>query len=424
MTVPSASRVWLLAVLCTAPVLAWSWPLGIGVWRGLGVLAGWAGAALLVVCTLLLVREPRLVRALGGVQSTLLGHHVFGTLGYALLLLHPLALALDENLGGAGRGWALLDPRGQGPAMGLGWAAVLQLMAALAATFGPQLAWRRWRAWHQLLTLALLLGLLHVAQLLGNRGPWPWLAAAAALALVVRRFALDRGLTAHPYRVARVAHPAARVTEATLTPLGGALSLHPGQFVLLAFDPESRPVAEPGRGHAREFHPITVSAIEADGGLRVAIKALGPWSSQVQALRPGALARLQGPFGDFRPDEVRGPRLWVAGGIGITPFMAALRHAAPTDPTTLLYLVSDPSSAAFVDELRALADAQPALTLHVQASRDAAVDLPPLLDRVPALAQRQVSACGPGPLVAALRAALVARGVPATAVHAERFDFR
>jgi predicted ferric reductase len=411
-------RVPLLAAAWVGAVLAWAWPSGIGAWRSAGVLAGWAGAALLVASTLLIVRDPRLARALGGVEAMLHGHHICGTLGYALLLLHPLALALDEARQGADRGWALLDPRGQGPALWLGWVALLLLMAALATTFSLHLAWRRWRGWHRMLGPAVLLGLLHVALLLGATGPWPWLLAAALLALAWRRGALDRGLTARPYRVTAVDHPAAQVVEATLAPLGGALALQPGQFVLLDFE------GAPGLGPAREFHPITVSAIEPGGVLRVAIKALGPWSTRVQALQPGALARVQGPFGDFRPDASPAPRLWVAGGIGITPFVAALRGGPPAGPVTLIYLVRDPASAAFADELAAMARALPNLTLHLQTSRDAAADLPALLDRVPGLATHHVSACGPAPLVDALRAALAARGVPASALQAERFDFR
>jgi ferredoxin-NADP reductase len=140
--------------------------------------------------------------------------------------------------------------------------------------------------------------------------------------------------------------------------------------------------------------------------------------------------RLQGPFGSFLQDETvpsdaqRSPWLWVAGGIGITPFIAVLSHAVPDRPLTLVYLVGDPGAAAFADELQQIADRHPQLTLLMQGSRNAAADLPPLLDRVPHLAQCQVRACGPAPLVQALREALAARGLPPGAVQAERFDFR
>ena len=49
-------------------------------------------------------------------------------------------------------------------------------------------------------------------------------------------------------------------------------------------------------------------------------------------------ARVQGPFGVFLAERPSGPELWVAGGIGITPFIALLRVVSPAWPTTLLYL--------------------------------------------------------------------------------------
>jgi ferredoxin-NADP reductase len=141
-------------------------------------------------------------------------------------------------------------------------------------------------------------------------------------------------------------------------------------------------------------------------------------------VQPGTTVRVQGPFGDFLPGVQDGPQLWVAGGIGVSPFVAALRAGSLAQPTTLLVLLRDARADAFAVELQQLAGQQPRLTLVLRSSRDAGVDLPPLLDAVPGLAQRQVLACGPGPLLQVLAAALAERGVPATALHAESFDFR
>jgi predicted ferric reductase len=421
---PPHARVPLLVVGLLAAVLAWAWPAELAPWRAVGVATGWAGTALIVASTALIVREPRLAHWLGGVEAMLRGHHVAGTLGYALLLLHPLALALDEALQDGGHGWDVLDPRAQGSAERLGWAALLLLMAGLASTFSVRLRWRRWRAWHHVLAGGVVLALLHIERLLGDPGLWWLLAAAVALALGLRYLALDRGLTALPYRVAAVQHLGPQVVEATLAPLASPLPVQPGQFVLLAFG------HGPGFHGCGEFHPFTVSAAGARGELRVAIKALGPCSAHAQQLSEGTAVRLQGPFGRFllddqgRPEAAAGPQLWVAGGIGITPFIAALRHAAPAAPLTLLYLVRAVDGAPFVEELQQLAAAHPTLGLRLQASRDAAVDLPALLDQVPALAQCQVRACGPAPVLQALRRALADRGVPADALRAEQFDFR
>lgn len=405
-------RLPLLLLGALAAVLAWAWPQDLEPWRTLGLLSGWAGTTLLVASLLLLLRLPGAVRALGGLQALQQAHHHCGVLAYALLLLHPLALAAG------GGGWSLLDPRPHGPAVWLGWLALLGLMAGLAATFALRLPYRRWHAWHHLTGAAVVAGLAHVALLLADP-PLLWtLALVAALALGLRYTWVDRGALARPYRVQAVHSVAPQVVEATLLPLAAALQARPGQFVLLALG------AGPGFAGCGEFHPFTVTQAQGDGTLAVAIKALGPCSTHAQQLTAGTAVRVEGPFGTVFDRPAQLPQLWVAGGIGITPFIAALRDGPLTQPTALLLLAADAASAPFAAELQHHAGQQPLLQLLVRSSRDAALDLPPLLDAVPDLAQREVRACGPDALVQVLRTQLAGRGVPPQRVHADRFDFR
>jgi len=75
----------------------------------------------------------------------------------------------------------------------------------------------------------------------------------------------------------------------------------------------------------------------------------------------GALADVEGPVGTFtfpaRPDVRR--FLFVAGGTGIAPLRAMLRHAlaVPHDNIGLFYSARTPDDFAYVTDLRALADA-------------------------------------------------------------------
>lgn len=100
----------------------------------------------------------------------------------------------------------------------------------------------------------------------------------------------------------------------TLAPRGRAMRWRPGQFVFLG-------APEAGMG---EPHPFTIaSAPRADGSMTLAIRALGGWTRRLPgALREGAAVRVEGPYGrfDFRQGGAR--QVWLAGGIGITPFLA------------------------------------------------------------------------------------------------------
>lgn len=410
-----------VAFALPALAVAWAWPQGLTPWRSAAIVSAWVGTGLLVASLLLMVREPRLARALGGLESMLRWHHRCGVAGYLALLAHPLALALDAQAEDPALVRAVLDPRLQPWPVDLGWGALLLLMAGLATTFMPALAYRRWRATHFALGFAVAAGLAHVLVLLGHA--WvPLLGAGlAGLALAWRFVLLDRGWRSLAYRVAKVTHPAAAMVEASLAPMAAGLRAEPGQFVLARFLDGERYAA------CGAFHPFTVSEAGPGSRLKVAIKALGPCSAQLQSLQPGAVVQLQGPFGEFLAAEggaTPRPQLWVAGGIGITPFIAALRQRPCSRPTTLLYLVRRQADAAFARELRTMADAQPLLTLWMQGTGDAPPALEPWLARLPELPHTEVQVCGPPALVQALLPLLAARGVPPGQVHHEAFDFR
>lgn len=87
-----------------------------------------------------------------------------------------------------------------------------------------------------------------------------------------------------------------------------------------------------------------------------------------QALRPGDQLELRGPIGGYFTWQVvdGGPLLLIAGGSGVVPLMAMLRHRAAqraTLPARLLYSARDAESRIYQRELAGLAADDPALTV-------------------------------------------------------------
>ena len=80
----------------------------------------------------------------------------------------------------------------------------------------------------------------------------------------------------------------------------------------------------------------------------------------------GAVAVLEGPYGEFSyRTSVRPEQVWVAGGIGITPFLSMARSLEPSEREVELYYgVKSRPAAYFADELAALQD-RGVLKLHV-----------------------------------------------------------
>lgn len=155
----------------------------------------------------------------------------------------------------------------------------------------------------------------------------------------------------------------------------------------------------------------------------------------VDELRPGDRFELRGPIGGYFVwrAEMTDPLLLVAGGSGICPLMAMLRHRAAlasTVPTRLLYSARSLDDVIYRAELDRLAQGeglQVALTLTRSQPEDwkgfnrrvdremlAAVEWPP--ERRPL-----AFVCGPTPFVEAVASALVALDHPAERVRTERF---
>lgn len=404
------------AALIALPVL-WALPEELPLWRSLGILTGWIGCGSLLASLLFMVRESWLAKGLGGLEGMYRWHHRLGVVAYVALLLHPLALAADGWNEMPAFAWASLAPWQQSWPVWLGWASLLALMTGLATTFSQRLAYGTWRSLHWLLAAAVVLGFGHLLLL----GLDTSLLGAPLLAIAFitwRALRSDLGLGARPYVVSRVAHPAQAMVEVTLRPLARPARAEPGQFVLVAFAEGPR-----FRG-CGEYHPFTISGLGDEGQISLAIKALGDCTRHLQAVEPGVAVRLQGPFGDFLANSSGMPALWVAGGIGITPFLAALRHGSLPHPVRLLYFHRDAADAAYREELATLVRERPGLSLSEVASVDDLPDLSACLPAAAELAGLGCHLCGPPGLIDSAIRILQERGVPPAHIHFERFDFR
>lgn len=91
-----------------------------------------------------------------------------------------------------------------------------------------------------------------------------------------------------------------------------------GQFAYLSF-----------KGDTEDPHPFTVAGVNKDTGeLFFWIKNVGKWTQSILGKKPGDPIEVEGPWGTFLPDFTRPePTLWVAGGVGIAPFIAWMELA-------------------------------------------------------------------------------------------------
>ena len=181
--------------------------------------------------------------------------------------------------------------------------------------------------------------------------------------------------------------------------------------------------SEPERGDEID---ITVERI-ADG-------EVSPFLHDVVV--PGDRLEVRGPIGGYFVWEASldGPLFLVAGGSGVVPLMAMLRHRAAaksTSPTRLLFSSREPDEIIYREELDRLADRSDGLEVAYTLTRRQPSDwmgyrrriddrmLAEVIEPLGTTARSYI--CGPTALVETAANALVRLGLPVDRIRTERF---
>jgi len=385
---------------------------------GFSLLSAWLGSGMITASLLLMIRESVWASWFGGLQQMYQWHHHLGIAGSILLLAHPLLLAVDYWPLGSAVTWEYLSPFESDTLNLLGCVALMIFMLSLAVNFIARIPYRIWRYMHMALIAAMALGLWHIWLAGGISNSLLAVLIPAAVAVLWRIFRADQGLAARPYEVNSVRHAAENIIEVMLRPLAKPLQITHGQFVFAAFfnGPQFQ-----GCGN---FHPYTVSSVSENGNLTLSIKALGDCTGHIQSLEPGVAARIQGPFGTFLKNRSDAPEIWIAAGIGLTPFLAVLREQPVNRETDLIYAHRESEKIAYEEEFACNAAQQPLLHFHSLTLSNDTTPLFRVLENIDNFAERQIYLCGPLPFMTKIRQWLKEQGIPAQQIHFELFDFR
>lgn len=229
------------------------------------------------------------------------------------------------------------------------------------------------------------------------------------------------------FRVAAVEPEAADTVTVRLRAVDGGLlpDYLPGQHLPIRVRLPDGTVA------ARHYSLSAAASVPARTEYRISVRSMGRVSRHiVHGLRDGDTVEAQRPGGLFAlPVAPRFPVVMVAGGIGVTPFVAFLETLHRTGAATealLLYGVRDRRGHAFADRLAELEAALPGLRVVTRYSREAgqapervSAALVPqdLIDR-----RARFYLCGPDAMMAEVAAGLIGRGVFPFDIFSERFQ--
>jgi ferredoxin-NADP reductase len=205
----------------------------------------------------------------------------------------------------------------------------------------------------------------------------------------------------------------------------------PGQAVTLVLvDPP------PGENSRQRIFSLVSAPFEPELAVATRMREGSAFKGALASLPAGAPIRLRGPRGSMTlPEDPLRPAVFIAGGIGITPFMSMLRQSAHDGSGRqfrLVYSNRRPEHAAFLRELEDLERRLPGFRLHATMTDmpgsertwrgdTRRLDADVIAGACQGLIAPTYFVVGPPPFVAAAKEAIGGLGVPAEDVRTEPF---
>lgn len=362
---------------------------------------------------LLMATRARWVeRIFGGLDKMYVIHRRSGIVAAVLLLLHFGTVPRYPE-------FSIGKP--------MGFAAMALILLGIAFAASPlvkrKLPYHKWIGGHRLMGAFYVVGVCHalfvptlISKLPLIRAYVFGMASLGCASWVYRAFLFRRLHPPLSYVVTEVRRFQRSAVEICMTPENQLLEHEAGQFAFFSF----------GELSPEESHPFTIASAPTDDALRIVVKASGDFTSQlVGSVKSSDTVQVEGPCGHLTQSNTRSDeQIWVAGGIGVTPFLALARSLVGTGKKAkLLWTVRSGEDAYYDNELRALAqDSEFEYELWKSNERgrlsvDAAGGLSTFQGK-------DVIICGPAALRDGLTAQLRKLGTKRGQIHSEEFAFR
>ena len=227
-------------------------------------------------------------------------------------------------------------------------------------------------------------------------------------------------------------NPNNNVITVNLTPKQGGLvfNFQTGQYAMLSFQDKN--------GKLFINHPFSIASSPSEKRyLQFGIKIGGKFTQTLATLNPGDEITVMGPYGTFVFDEYKHPdAVFIAGGIGITPFISSIRYASNIklpNKLTLFYSNRTLDSISYFEELKELGRQNPNFQPVFNVSKETITEKQEYLEsgqlnkdiiskHLLSVFNKDYFLCGPAVFMKAMENNLLEMGVPQNKIHQEAFS--
>lgn len=211
---------------------------------------------------------------------------------------------------------------------------------------------------------------------------------------------------------------------------GPVFSFKPGQYAMLVIRDE--------KGKLTSEHAFSIASSPTEQRyLQFGIKILGDFTQRLYKMVRGSEVYIYGPYGDFTFDQRRhNDAVYIAGGVGITPFMSVFRYAFDKNlpnKLTLLYSTRTIKGTLFYDEIRSLEEknrnfrsffavTDEDISADIPRAKKCFIDAKMILESLDnSVDGKDFFVCGPPAFMKAMTNCLKGLGVPQNRIRTEKF---
>jgi predicted ferric reductase len=387
--------------------------------KSFGQISGLMGMSLMAFVIILSSRLPIVEKYLASLDKAYKNHHLLGGIAFILLMAHPIFLAFSYVSSSLYLAASFLLPTKSRIDILTGEVSLFLMMGLLVITFYRFIKYPLWKFSHKFLNLAFFFAVIHTLIVTSDISNNLILKTYYLMLILIVGFALvykNLMIKKYPYKLVKLNKLNSDIVELLLVPVENQLLYSSGQFVFMEIKDSL---------FSNEAHPFSIASSSKEKSLRLIIKNLGDYTSQINLLKEGVTVNLEGPYGHFSTKfYMSNEFIWIAGGIGITPFIGMANDLNEEQKADLYYSFSKKEEEIFGDYFLQLSKQNPAFQYCSHSTEEKGrLTVEYILEKSGSLNNKTILLCGPKPMMQGLRKQFLDIGTPSDKIIIEDFGF-
>jgi predicted ferric reductase len=420
----------IIVILSLIPVIIWCFMAPIAgrfgdlgsITTSIGQILGLVGMTLFSINLILAGRFKFLDKYFKGLDKVYAKHSKIGAISFSLLLFHPLFLVI-KYIAISTKQAAMFFVSFTDMPITWGILSLLLMILLISFTFYIKLKYNIWKFSHKFMVIAFFLAVFHTLLISSDVSRNNYLRyyililAIIALIVSIRQAFLSRLIVKKSkFIVKDIKQLNLDILEVEMEPVGESIHFNSGQFAFFNFISDNV---------SSESHPFSLSSSNLDNNLKITVKNLGDYTSKLKNLKKGDKVLVDGPYGNFSYKNVASKnQIWIAGGIGITPFYSMSQNLEKEYKVDFYYSIKSVDEAVYVNELQTTAVNNSNFKFNLWSANEKGYINAGLVSSLSnGVSDKEIFFCGPPMLMESLKNQFLSLGVDIKNIHYEDFSF-